>query len=109
MSKRSKRKYDREWYANHPEYRSRQIELKKKKKQEKREWLNKLKDSLGGCAKCQEKDIKCLDFHHIGDKKGNIADAIKNSWSKERILEEISKCILLCCNCHRKETYRAVA
>jgi hypothetical protein len=36
-----------------------------------------------------------------------IAQAVNQGWSKERILEEIKKCDVLCANCHFKEHYNA--
>lgn len=56
-----------------------------------------------GCAICHEKEISCLDFHHLnGDDK---EDSISNMASQGRFAEmikEIKKCIILCSNCHRK-------
>lgn len=62
-------------------------------------YINKQK--LCGCAVCGEKDISCLDFHHIDNKKFNISKAI-NRYSIKQIQEEIDKCVVLCANCHRK-------
>lgn len=58
---------------------------------------------IGGCIKCGEKDPACLDFHHRNgklDKLGNIGTFRK--FGKQRILDEIAKCDVLCANCHRK-------
>ena len=54
----------------------------------------------GGCVVCGEKDVCCLDFHHLYNKSFNLASA--REVSTERIKEEIKKCIVLCANCHRK-------
>ena len=53
-----------------------------------------------GCALCGEKDTCCLDFHHLHDKEFEISKA--SDVSKERLYEELKKCIILCANCHRK-------
>ena len=54
-----------------------------------------------GCSLCNEKDVCCLDFHHVSeDKDYAVSNMVGLSWKK--ILEEISKCILVCANCHRK-------
>jgi 5-methylcytosine-specific restriction endonuclease McrA len=61
--------------------------------------------SGGKCQTCgYDKCLDALQFHHKipSDKKFNIGDAI---WgikkiSKSDIQLEISKCILLCANCH---------
>lgn len=47
----------------------------------------------------------CLEFHHIinpKDKEFSPANAYSWGWGIERIKKEISKCIVLCANCHRK-------
>lgn len=48
---------------------------------------------------CGESRIECLDFHHLRDKKYNVSSMY--SLSKEKILEEVAKCEILCANCHR--------
>lgn len=53
-----------------------------------------------GCKICGEKETACLDFHHIGGKDKNIATM--RGYNDQRVLEEISKCVVLCANCHRK-------
>ena len=70
-------------------------------------WLKDIK--LGAkCGKCGESDPICLDFHHIdpSKKEHNIGHLYSNSASKELVLREVSKCIVLCSNCHRKEHAR---
>jgi hypothetical protein len=37
-----------------------------------------------------------------GTKKGNISDMVNNGWSLETIRVEISKCDVVCFNCHMK-------
>jgi len=51
----------------------------------------------------------CLDFHHVnpGEKERGL-NKIVNTHNKKLILEEISKCIVLCANCHRKEHFKEV-
>lgn len=55
-----------------------------------------------GCKVCGEKEICCLDFHHIdsSEKEYTIARMIYHSI--KTITKEIEKCIVLCSNCHRK-------
>ena len=48
---------------------------------------------------------ECMDFDHIiGEKLENISHLINASW--DRLLDEISKCDLVCSNCHRIRTRR---
>lgn len=53
-----------------------------------------------GCICCGEKDVACLDFHHIKDKYEQLSHML--SHSKDTISNEIDKCVVLCANCHRK-------
>lgn len=55
-----------------------------------------------GCVACGERYSKCLELHHLDPKEKELdpADTIQYSWTK--FLEEASKCIVVCANCHRK-------
>ena len=57
------------------------------------------------CSKCDESRWYVLDFHHLRDKKYNIADASTSGYSINTIKDEIRKCIVLCANCHRELHY----
>lgn len=56
---------------------------------------------IAGCSICNEKEIACIDFHHLKDKDNNIANLLYRG-SLKKVKEEIAKCVLLCANCHRK-------
>lgn len=59
------------------------------------------------CMLCGEDHPACIHFHHIDPtKKTNNLSAMISKYSKERILEELKKCIPLCANCHAKEHYK---
>jgi 5-methylcytosine-specific restriction endonuclease McrA len=60
-----------------------------------------------GCIHCSEADPICLDFHHPDStiKENNISDMITKR-SRAYIEEEISRCVVICSNCHRKEHRR---
>lgn len=45
-----------------------------------------------------------MDFDHLRDKEFNLCHAQK--LSKNRVLDEIAKCEVVCSNCHRKRTYQ---
>lgn len=78
-------------------------EYEKETKRKKKEMIDEIKSSTG-CKKCgYNAHPICLDFHHVGEKKIGIPQAINRKWSNKRILEEISKCVVLCANCHRLE------
>jgi hypothetical protein len=58
----------------------------------------------GGCMVCGEMDPVCLDFHHRdpATKEHALSRLWTSTASEERIRDEISKCVILCSNCHRK-------
>ena len=65
----------------------------------------KLVDHFGGkCIKCgYDKSYSALQFHHhLNNKSFGIATSgLTRSYDK--LLEEASKCILVCANCHAEE------
>ena len=55
------------------------------------------------CVDCGESDPIVLEFDHVrGDKLGCVGNMITEQWTK--ILEEIQKCEVRCCNCHQRMT-----
>ena len=46
------------------------------------------------------------DYDHIGQDKSDTISRLINSGSFKKIDEEISKCELVCSNCHRIRTYK---
>jgi tellurite resistance-related uncharacterized protein len=88
-------------------YNDKKEKLKEKRKiyyDSRRKWYNEYKQNLK-CSLCDENHIACLEFHHTEpDKKDfNISEALgRLNLDKNKILEEINKCIVLCSNCHKK-------
>lgn len=72
-------------------------------KHELKDWFKELKDQLK-CEVCGEDHPGCLDFHHedAQEKESCVCILVQRCASKDRILAEISKCKVLCANCHRK-------
>ncbi len=65
-------------------------------------WFQKIKRQHS-CVDCEESHPVCLDFHHIDPTTKEFSIGQKcRTYSKERIIAEIKKCICLCSNCHRK-------
>lgn len=54
------------------------------------------------CIFCGEKEPIALDLHHKdpSSKDDNVAKIVKNS--RQRVKDEIRKCVVICANCHRK-------
>jgi hypothetical protein len=52
----------------------------------------------------------CMDFDHVNGKKvTHISEMIHNASAKWKIFSEITKCEIVCANCHRKRTHRRAA
>ena len=62
-------------------------------------------EMLGGCcAKCKGVFDPCqYDFHHTDPTQKEFTIGENLLVGKERFINEINKCILLCANCHRLE------
>lgn len=57
------------------------------------------------CVDCGEDDPVVLEFDHVrGEKKGSISEMVGARRSLKTILDEIDKCDVRCCNCHRRKT-----
>ena len=60
-----------------------------------------------GCSVCgYNKCPEALEFHHIdpNTKDMSIGKAVRQ-WGTEKLKEEITKCIVVCANCHREIHY----
>lgn len=56
-----------------------------------------------GCLLCSQSDASCLDLHHLdpNTKDMPVSHLVRQKcWSK--VEQEITKCIVLCANCHRR-------
>jgi hypothetical protein len=82
--------------------------LKKEAKTDKQEIRQRIKElkELHGCVDCGEKNHIVLDFDHIKDKKYNISRMIHDGFAWAAIKKEISKCEVVCANCHRVRTHK---
>lgn len=100
-----RQEYKRNWHANRqatdPEYRDRKLQAAKKYRQEIKEFVNSFKIM---CMRCGENHPACLVFHHKDptQKLFDIAAGIAAGYGKEKLRSEITKCSVLCANCHRK-------
>ena len=68
-------------------------------------FLAKIKEKYGGkCIRCgYDKCISALEFHHINPSEKDFGiGQYGSSKSFEKMKQEVDKCILLCCNCHRE-------
>jgi len=96
MSKQAE--YSSKWYNNNKQLQKQRVDSRRR---EMTQFLFSLKKNKK-CAFCSESEPACLDWHHTRDKIVDVSQIPKMGWGKEKALEEISKCILVCANCHRK-------
>ena len=106
-TKEEQREYQRSWYQKNKE------RLKEKHKAYPKQnktivlrWLEEYKSHLE-CLRCKENHPACLQFHHRdpSTKRFTISQAVRLCVCVEELLEEISKCDVLCGNCHAKFHY----
>ena len=70
-------------------------------------WLQSLKTFP--CADCGLRyEPYCMDFDHTGDKIKSVTRMTLENTPKEKILEEISRCDLVCVLCHNDRTKRRI-
>lgn len=101
MNRNERKVYNRDYDKSHRKTRrQQQYEYRKRV----RAWLVDYRASQG-CSHCDEGHPACLDFHHRNpeDKKElNFSGLVNHGYGKERLMQEIAKCDILCSNCHRK-------
>jgi len=113
ISERSKKYYaenstailkrNRKYRENNPDFKDVKARNKKIRYQRTMEEIANYK-AARGCKNCYEYDPVVLDFHHRepSKKKYGIMYLISGEYSKDVIMSEISKCDILCANCHRR-------
>lgn len=101
-----RRKIWKEHYHRYgDEYRARAIKYNKDLKVSlRKKMLKYLSDK--SCVICGMNDPRVLEFDHINPSTKNIsiARALSNAAKWDAILQEISKCQILCANCHKIKT-----
>lgn len=97
--KEQKTTYNRQYYQDNS---MSMLEHARKRQGQTRDFVEQLKVGLS-CKRCGINDWRVLDFHHRDKqtKEFSIAKATRSGYSRERILQEIAKCDVLCANCHR--------
>lgn len=106
MDKDEKRAYDRAYHANRsPEAKAKKLQLQKDRAQKNIALVREYKASKG-CMDCGEKDPIVLELDHRerAEKNFSIGDKARLGFSLERMQQEISKCDVVCANCHRRRT-----
>lgn len=85
-----------DWHAKYGDkYRQRRADSRA----DRRDLINEAKEC--GCYTCPEDRAPCLDFHHLDETTKDYGVSTMLTFSRERIIAEIEKCVVLCSNCHR--------
>lgn len=100
-----RRAYWRNWYhknKNRSDYKEKSASTKTRIRKDRSIWWSEFKKTLK-CLKCGDDDFRVLDLHHLDSSQKDIevSNMVQKSYSKERILKEVAKCICLCACCHR--------
>jgi len=93
--------YQKRWYQKNKHRISRE---RKVRRRENAAWFFEYKRTLS-CVVCGERHYACLQFHHKIPQNKDMAISEMlyiRRYPKDRILQEISKCVVLCANCHFK-------
>jgi len=92
--------------VNHKDYIKAKREYDMRKRRERIVVLNNYLKSHP-CVDCGEPDLIVLDFDHVrGEKVSEVARMFHSMYSMEKVFLEISKCDVVCSNCHRRRTAR---
>lgn len=90
-----------------PAFRARNLIEKRKSKDRRREALTAIAESAksGGCMRCGERELICLDFHHRDPVTKLFKISVRRSDlpAEDRFRAEIAKCDVICGNCHWKD------
>lgn len=95
------RQYQKEWFQRNKE---KKAEIQRKQRAELRRWFEEEILPKVSCQQCGENHPACMDFHHRNpaEKDKSVSYMLKKKFSKQRTLNEMAKCDVLCSNCHRK-------
>lgn len=105
--KTCRKKTAKEWYKrNKHSQRDRIKKLRAVRTAEKRTWIMKY-FITHPCMDCGENDPIVLEFDHVsGTKNACVSKYISGTHSLEKMIEEVSKCEIVCANCHKRRTAR---
>lgn len=98
--KKYQKTYHKGWYAKNFKTVRRQHSERKK---EIIRWFKEYKATLC-CSRCPENHPAAIEFHHSNPefKDDAVSLLVSKGYGKDRILQEIGKCEVVCSNCHKK-------
>lgn len=98
MCKQCKRERDK--HHHDTTYREKRLNLYKQRRLVIDDVITEAKKS--GCVCCGETFAGCLEFHHTDPTIKEFQIAGGRNRNPETVKQEISKCIVVCSNCHKK-------
>ncbi len=104
ICKECQRKQKVDWYHEHKE------ENREAKNQRTMDARNRARQyvldylSTHPCVECGESDPVVLEFDHLDNKDRAISEMIRDGVPLDKLEREMTKCQVLCANCHRRKT-----
>lgn len=108
--KKCQNKQTADWYQRNKEtHKAQTLARKASKREVAREFVwDYLSDHP--CVDCGETDPVVLEFDHVrGKKRADISKLVTEGYSLEIVQEEITKCEVVCRNCHIRRTHKSQA
>jgi len=104
--KKERKLYDKDYFKQHVVAKTESaVELKRAVLK----WYRALKDNKN-CLDCMGSyRFFQLDYDHVpgrGKKINDVSKLVRLGYAREKIIQEIQKCDLLCKNCHAMRTYK---
>ena len=104
------KEYRKTYYAQH--YSKYKVEYLERAKNRRLKLREEFRDKMliylsdKNCEMCGECDNRVLEFDHLDPalKLFSISQAVRLGYGWNQVLDEISKCRILCANCHKKHT-----
>ncbi len=91
----------RKAYRQRPGAKEKQKARMRKRLEEQKTWLLEYKKTHP-CEKCGESHVACINFHHRNPKNKKFYISARSRRGFGTLKKEITKCQVLCANCHRK-------
>lgn len=105
--KECQREESLEYRKNNPKSWKKYSDGVKKQKQKRLQEFIEYKKTLS-CLDCGMKEWYLLEFHHLepDQKDFLVSRAYRGGYSWDSIMKEVSKCVVLCCNCHTRRHWK---
>ncbi len=101
------RKQQADWYQRNKKKHKRRTYRQKSDRQQRAQDFVWDYLSTHPCVDCGESDPIVLEFDHVrGRKKKTLSKMVNHGYSISAIKKEISKCDVVCRNCHARRTHK---